>query len=76
MGSKDLNLLLDNIRLEINNDHPDKTVTTVILDQDETEDLEHIKRNLAVEGRTFAFDKSTRQLTIDSTECNSVDDED
>jgi hypothetical protein len=61
---------LDCIRIEISNDHyAESQVTVIKLEPDEIEELEAIKANLEVEGRTFEFDPSANKLKIDSSNC-------
>ncbi|MBJ2320682.1 hypothetical protein JFT37_19405 [Pseudomonas fluorescens] len=70
MTNDELSLLLNNIRQEIDNNYRsgiDKA--TVRLEPREVPELEHIKRNLEVEGRTFHFDEASSRLTIDSSKC-------
>lgn len=66
MTADDLNLLLDNIRIEIGYQGD---VTTVALKPHEAEEFEAIKNGLDVEGRTVHLDPKTNKLTIDSSNC-------
>ncbi|RON82429.1 hypothetical protein BK635_13080 [Pseudomonas chlororaphis] len=66
MTADDLNLLLDNIRIEIGYQG---AVTTVTLKSHEAEEIDAIKNGLYVEGRTFHLDPKTNKLTIDSSNC-------
>jgi hypothetical protein len=70
LTSDELQLAIDNIRLEISDDYRSgRNVTTVRLKPAEASELEHIKRNLEVEGRTFHFDAESSKLTVDSSSC-------
>lgn len=63
---------LDCVRIEINNDHMAQSSVTVIkLKPEQVEDLDVIKANLEVDGRTFEFDQASNKLTIDSSECSN-----
>lgn len=66
MTADDLNLLLDNIRIEIGYQGD---VTTVTLKPHEAEEFEAIKNGLDVDGRTVNLDPKTNRLTIDSSNC-------
>lgn len=66
MTADELNLLLDNIRLEIGYQGE---VTTLTLKQHQAEEIDAIKNGLYVEGRTFQFNSATNKLTVDSTNC-------
>lgn len=68
MTADDLNLLLDNIRIEIGYQGD---VTTVTLKPHEAEEIEAIKNGLDVEGRTVHLDPKTNKLRIDSSDCPS-----
>jgi hypothetical protein len=70
MTGDELSLLLDNIRVEIgDNLRSGIGRATVRLEPREVPELEHIKRNLEVDGRTFHFDEASSRLTIDSSKC-------
>jgi len=70
LTSDELQLAIDNIRLEISNDYLSGiNVTTVRLKPAEVAEREHIQRNLEVEGRSFHFDDSSSKLTVDSSAC-------
>jgi hypothetical protein len=66
MTADELNLLLDNIRLEIGYQGE---VTTLTLKPHQAEEIDAIKNGLYVEGRTFQFNSATNKLTVDSTNC-------
>ncbi|CAM3343866.1 hypothetical protein GIW79_01270 [Pseudomonas sp. PA-7-1E] len=66
MTADELNLLLDNIRLEIGYQGE---VTTLTLKPRQAEEIDAIKNGLYVEGRTFQFNSATNKLTVDSTNC-------
>jgi hypothetical protein len=66
MTADELNLLLDNIRLEIGYQGD---VTTLTLKPHQAEEIDAIKNGLYVEGRTFQFNSATNKLTVDSTNC-------
>lgn len=66
MTADELNLLLDNIRLEIGYQGE---VTTLTLKPYQAEEIDAIKNGLYVEGRTFQFNSATNKLTVDSTNC-------
>jgi len=66
MTADELNLLLDNIRLEIGYQGE---VTTLTLKPHQAEEIDAIKNGLDVEGRTFQFNSATNKLTVDSTNC-------
>lgn len=68
LTSEELQLVIDNIRIEIG--ISGSNVATVKLKPEEAAALEHIKRNLDIEGRTFQFDERTSKLTIDSSACS------
>lgn len=70
LTTDELQLAIDSIRLEISDDYRSGlNVTSVRLKPAEVSALEHIKRNLGVEGRIFHFDGGTSKLTIDSSAC-------
>jgi len=70
----DLNLLLDNIRLEIGQyDQAGLDIAKVKLKAAEVDLLDSIKEHLYVDGRTFTFEKTTRTLTINSSKCERMD---
>ncbi len=66
MTADELNLLLDNIRLEIGYQGE---VTTLTLKPHQAEEIDAVKNGLYVEGRTFQFNSATNKLTVDSTNC-------
>ena len=66
MTADELNLLLDNIRLEIGYQGE---VTTLTLKPRQAEEIDAIKNGLYVEGRTFQFNSATNKLTVVSTNC-------
>jgi hypothetical protein len=66
MTADELNLLLDNIRLEIGYQGG---ITTLTLKPNQAEEIDAIKNGLYVEGRTFQFNSATNKLTVDSMNC-------
>ncbi|ROM73462.1 hypothetical protein BK654_22805 [Pseudomonas brassicacearum] len=66
MTADELNLLLDNIRIEIGFQGE---ATTLTLKPHQAEEIDAIKNGLYVEGRTFQFNSATNKLTVDSTNC-------
>ncbi|MCI3945183.1 hypothetical protein K0038_02222 [Pseudomonas syringae] len=68
MTNDDLQLLLDNLRIEIG---LQGDITKVILKPDEAREYDTIKARLDVDGRKFSLDPSSLRLTIDSTDCST-----
>lgn len=66
MTADDINLLLDNIRIEVSYQGD---VTTITLKPHEADEIEAIQNDLDVEGRTVHLDPKTNKLTIDSSNC-------
>ena len=66
MTADDINLLLDNIRIEVSYEGD---VTTITLKPHEADEIEAIQNGLDVEGRTVHLDPKTNKLTIDSSNC-------
>lgn len=67
MTADELNLLLDNVRIEIGYQGD---LTTVLLKPYEAKEIDAIQNGLDVEGRTFQFSAATNKLTIDSSKCS------